>query len=112
MPLVRSKRPSHVRQASERLVRPGGFACHCEDHEPLRRLHSDPRNDESFAIASKQRDRLVELGSAEERFLLVQASDTRAVISLSRTARSPEVVDLIRYENSPVWSAGIKRVTS
>ena len=48
----------------------------------------------------------------EEREELVQLSDTRAVISSSLTARSPPADDLMRYENSPVWSAGMRRVTS
>ena len=96
MPLVRSKRPSNIRKAAERLVRPSRLARRRENHEALRFRHADTSDDQDLTLAAKQRDRLIDPGSAEEGAGAGQASDTRAVISLSRTARSPEPDDLIR----------------
>jgi hypothetical protein len=112
VPIVRAKGPGRVRQAAERFVGPGRLAIGCEDHQPLRCFHSDASHNQRLLVPPQQGDRLIEPGSGKERLPLAQLSDARAVISPSRTARSPPAEDLMRYENSPVWSAGISRVTS
>src|SRR3954451_4699380 len=111
MPFVRSKRPAHVREAAERLVGPSGLACGGEDHETPCCLHAHPSDDHRLSLAPQERDRIIDLRSSKEGLGGVQAFVTWAAISLSRTARSPPD-DLIRYETSPVWSAGMRRVTS
>jgi hypothetical protein len=109
---MRAKRPRHVGEASERFVGPSELAQRREDHEALRRFHPHARDDEDLALLTKHCDGLVDLRPVQERVGTAQVPDTRAVISLSRTARSPASDALIRYENSPVWSAGIRRVIS
>src|SRR3954466_9817516 len=110
-PPVRSKRPAHVREATKRLVGPSGLACGGEDHETPCCLHAHPSDDHRLALAPQERDRIIDLRSSKEGLGGVHAFVTWAAISLSRTARSPPE-DLIRYETSPVWSAGMRRVTS
>lgn len=102
MPLVCSKRPSDVRKAAERLMRPSRFASGYEDHGSLRRRHADTSDVQDLVAPSKQRDWIIGLGSAKECFAAGQIIDAGAVISLSRTARSPKPDDLMRYETSPV----------
>src|SRR4051795_9650843 len=108
---VRSKRPANVREATKRLVGPSGLACGGEDHETPCCLHAHPSDDHRLSLAPQQRDRIIDLRSSKEGLGGVQEFVTRVAISLSRTARSPPD-DLIRYETSPVWSAGMRRVTS
>ncbi len=110
VPLVRLERPPDIGKAAECFVRPGWLGCGRQNHEAGRRLHSDASNDEDFTLSPQHRDRIVDRRLLQKG--LGRGHHTRAVISLSRTARSPDVDDLIRYENSPVWSAGIRRVTS
>jgi hypothetical protein len=49
-----------------------------------------------LSVPLQQRDRLIKPGPAKERPLFVQLSETRAVMSPSRTARSPPAEDLMR----------------
>lgn len=96
LPSVGSKRPGDVGKTDERLVRPGGFARGGHDHEALRCFHPDASDDEGLVLPPQQGDRIVDLRPTQIGSVAAQALDTRAVISLSRTARSPAPVDLIR----------------
>ena len=100
VPLVCAKGPGRVRQAAERLVGPGRLALGREDHQPLGCFHSDASHNQRFLVPPQQRDRLIKPGSGKERVPLAQLSDARAVISPSRTARSPPAEDLMRSQRS------------
>src|SRR4051812_14975838 len=83
MPLVRANGPAHVREAAERLVRPGGVTRGGGDHEALGCPHAHTGDDQYLSRPSQERGRIIDLRSPEKRLGGVQASDPRATISPS-----------------------------
>jgi hypothetical protein len=93
---VCSKSPTHIREATKRLMWPGKLTRWREDHELSGRFPADASDVQGFIALSQQSDRIVDLRSVKEGVYAGQLIHICAAISLSRTARSPKPDDLMR----------------